>query len=495
MNKACMSMFAAAVAASLNAATINQVIVRQQWPWSTKVKVEYSLSGVDASHPVDITVSTFNGDNPLPSTNLKAAIEGDLYGITEEFGEFYIDPVVAYGTEKIAMTKFKVKLAISDSPANMSEVLYKIYDLEGGGCTDVTRADLLNGKYGTIETDCSKLGSGYTTPITDVLIWTGVTNKEEYATTKLVLRKIPAAGQTFTMGSPSGETGRQNSDKIMSGGTMSGVKMTGGTVETISGFETQHSVTMQKDFYIGVFEVTQYQWWKINGNWPSLWSLAECKNRRPVENISYDDIRGASGAGTTWPTNATHEVLAASFLGKLRAALSGSPKMDIPTEAQWEYACRAQSTAACYNGYNPTSVSYESAPQKLTEIARYNMDGGYINGAYPTSPYYATVGATNGTALVGSYVPNAWGLYDMLGNVAEWCLDWWGPYTGGAESEPIGPSFDDAPASQYGWRNRSVRGGNCVCRACDIRAAARYHDTYSQKSQFRGFRLCLTVEE
>ena len=496
MKKSCMLMFAAAVAASLDAATINQVIVRQQWPWSTKVKVEYSLSGVDASHPVDITVSTFNGDDPLPSTNLKAAIEGSLYGITEEFGEFYIDPVVAYGTEKIGMTKFKVKLAVTDSAANMLETLYKIYDLTSGACTDVTRADLLNGKYGTIETNYTAF-TGFNTPVSDVIIWTGVTNKEEYATTKLVLRKISAAGQTFTMGSPSGEKGRVDSEKVMTGGTQGSLNTSGGTVETVPGFETQHSVTMTKDFYMGVFEVTQYQWWKFMNTWPSAFSLAECRDTRPVETVSYEQIRGALGTSQEWPSNTSHEVINSSFLGQLRTALDGSPKIDLPTEAQWEYACRAKSTAAWYSGLNPAYVTADHNPPGLNKIARFNMSGGNIeNGTVnPSAAVCATLGTTNGTARVGSYLPNAYGLYDMLGNVMEWCLDWWGPYTATAVSEPTGPMRDEAPYGQWGYRNRMIRGGGYWSSASVARSAGRWHDTHSQKERIRGFRLCLTVEE
>ena len=260
-------------------AVIQQVIVRQQWPWSTDIKVEYKLAEVTA--PVDISVKAYNGNVELPLPG--EAITGDLYGISESgIGQFVIDPVKAFGNEKVAIADFRVELEVTDSPANMLEALYKIYDLEGGGCTDVTRADLLNGKYGTIETNYAALGksflstSNYTTPVTDVLIWTGVTNSEEYVTTKLVMRKIPAAGQTFTIGSPTTEIGRKNTDK----------SKVDGVVSTISGRETQHSVTLTKDFYLGVFEVTQYQWWKIMGAWPSAWSLVECRNARPVEKVS-----------------------------------------------------------------------------------------------------------------------------------------------------------------------------------------------------------------
>ncbi len=480
MKKACVFMFAAVAVAMLNAATINQVIVRQQWPWSTKVKVEYSLSGVDASHPVDIAVTTYNGDVELPSTHLGEAIEGDVYGVTEEFGEFYIDPVVAYGTEKIGMTKFKVKLAVTDSAANINEVLYKIYDLTSGECTDVTRADLFNGKYGTYETNYTALGSGFTTPLNDVLIWTGVTNDAKYATTHLVLRKIPAKGQTFAMGSPEGEIGRQNME---SGWTGDGQR------------EMKHSVSFTNDFYMGVFEVTQSQWNHIKNDWPSTWSLADCRDTRPVESVSYDTIRGnMSTVGGAWPTNLSHEAASSSFLGMLRSAITDSPKFDLPTEAQWEYACRAKSTTAYYNGKDCENGANNFTSPNFAGLGRYRWSGGYVDGAYPQSAHYSTVGDTNGTARVGSYLPNAWGLYDMLGNVAEWCLDWYDGFTADSITEPTGPERADA-FKINGYEARVLKGAAWYSPAYDCRAAIRFHKTWSQGEAWMGFRICITITD
>ena len=468
------------------AATINQVIVRQQWPWSKDVKVEYSLTGVDASHPVDLTVTAYNGDTPLAIANPHESLKGDLYGITEEFGEFYIDPVAAFGSSRIAMTKFKVKLVVSDSAVNIGEVLYKIYDLTDSSkpVENVTRADLLNGKYGTIETNYTALGSGFTTPLTDVLIWTGVTNDAKYATTHLVMRKIPAKGQTFTMGSPTDEIERSNSYQ----------SKVNGTVVTVTGCETQHDVTLSKDFYMGVFEVTQRQYKEIAGSWPSSYSLEECRDARPVETVTYTDIRGSS-LGETWPANDTHEVDSVSFLGKLRTALSGSPKIDIPTEAQWEYACRAKSTTAWYNGYNCPNGAAAFSSATLGAIGRYRMNGGYLNGASIASSARSQLGTTNGTARVGSYMPNAWGLYDMLGNVDEWCLDYHGMFTADADADPKGPARADATPDSNGYCRRVLRGGSFGESACKVRAAYRFAKSSTSTESILGFRLCLTVDE
>ena len=110
----------AAVALTAQGAKIEQVIVRQQWPWSTDVKVEYRLTGVTA--PVDIAVTAYNGDAELPLP--ASAVVGDLYGIDADgVGQFVIDPIAAFGTAKVALANFKVKLAVFASAENVGEVL------------------------------------------------------------------------------------------------------------------------------------------------------------------------------------------------------------------------------------------------------------------------------------------------------------------------------------------------------------------------------------
>jgi formylglycine-generating enzyme required for sulfatase activity len=268
---------------------------------------------------------------------------------------------------------------------------------------------------------------------------------DEYKTTRIVLRRIPGTPpHIFTMGSPTDELGRPT-----------------------SGYpdETQHQVKLTQDFYIGVFEVTQKQWERVMGNWPSYFNNTSVRDARPVEQVSYDDIRGAS-AGAGWPGGSA--VDAASLMGKLRKK-TGLTTLDLPTESQWEYACRAGTTTALNNGTNLTS-EYQDA--NVDQVGRYRYNGG--------SGYSPACGLANGTAKAGTYLVNAWGLYDMHGNVWERCLDWYDTYPG-AVSDPRG-----ALSGSY----RVIRGGNWVNNAYYCRAACRGGSPSDNRSYNAGLRLC-----
>ena len=263
-------------------------------------------------------------------------------------------------------------------------------------------------------------------------------------TTELWLRRIPKG--TFTMGSPKGEVGR----------------------EPGSSKETQHQVTLTEDFYIGVFEITQKQYSLICGSNPSSYK----GDTRPVENVSYNSIRGTgSTAGAGWPAYG-HAVDSGSLLGKLRA-MTGL-NFDLPTEAQWEYACRAGTTTALNTGKNLTSTEQDSA---MDEAGRYYHNQNDGKGGY--SEY----------TKVGSYLPNAWGLYDMHGNVLEWCLDWYTSDLGNsAVTDPKGPDSGS---------DRVLRGGSWYLNARFCRSADRYSSNpsiYSYPSNYNlrlGYRVVL----
>ncbi len=258
--------------------------------------------------------------------------------------------------------------------------------------------------------------------------------KDECRTTELWLRLIFPG--TFMMGSPEEELGRQSN-------------------------ETLHKVTLTKPYYIGVFEITQKQYQLVMGTNPST-----CKgDTRPVEGVSYNDLRGSVN-GSKWPVS--NQVENASFFYALRSRTSLI--FDLPTEAQWEYACRAGTSTALNSGKNLTGTNWCS---NMAEVGRYvcNTDDG--KGGY----YEHT--------KVGSYLPNAWGLYDMHGNVLEWCLDWYGSLSSNDATDPKG-----ANSGSY----RLLRGG-CwynfnYYSAQECRSACRNY--YGPSGSGIGFRLvCL----
>lgn len=265
-------------------------------------------------------------------------------------------------------------------------------------------------------------------------------NSDIYKTTNMVFRRIPAG--TFMMGSPTNELGRLSN-------------------------EARHQVTLTRSFYIGVFEVTQKQWAQVMGTWPTWFTNANCRDSRPVAQVSYNDIRGASyGAG--WPMS--NNVDASSFMGRLRVCTGAG--FDLPTEAQWEYACRSGTMTALNSGNNLVATDDCS---NLSDIGRYLCNGGsnYVSRNVDTS---------GATAKVGSYRPNAWGLYDMHGNVWEWCLDWY-EATPGPASDPQGPPSGSG---------RVVRCGGYDDYAYRCRAALRSHNDPSFPIIDVGFRAALT---
>ena len=372
MKKFNLLLLSAFGASSLFAAKLDQVIVRQQWPWSTDVKIEYKLSGVTA--PVDIAVKAYNGDVELDQSKVASALVGDRYGISEDgVGTIILDPVKAFGTDKVALANFKVKLSLSDSAANVNEVIYKIFDLETGKCTDIRRADLFDGKYGAYETEYTKVyASASRTPQADDLIWTGVTNDIAYKTTKLVLRKIPAKDVVWTMGD---SAALRKATEWQSTGE----------------YETNHFVRLSYDYWMGVFEVTRAQYFKMTGKHGIVVS-DENADVLPEQAL----LLGNYGA--------TAAAYALYFAGQMRLK-TGLDAFDVPHESEWEFACRAGTSTSVYSGKDPTGNWWSGASKDI-------------------APYAWMTGNSNGKVHpVGEKLPNAFGLYDMLGNVSECTLD------------------------------------------------------------------------
>lgn len=210
--------------------------------------------------------------------------------------------------------------------------------------------------------------------------------------------------------------------------------------------EPRHEVTLTRDYYLGAFEVTQAQYSKLMGNNPSHFQGDQVEgvdsSNHPVDRVSWDDAVEFCRRLSEWP-----EEKAAGRVYRL------------PTEAEWEYACRAGS-------YAPFSFGG-------LELAD---DHGWFSS-----------NSQGKTHPVGKKDPNAWGLYDMHGNVNEWCSDWAGDYPEGAVSDPTGPQKGDF---------RMFRGGNWMFAAVIFKSGGRSNgfppDT---RSDYVGFRVALSSPE
>ena len=217
-------------------------------------------------------------------------------------------------------------------------------------------------------------------------------------------------------------------------------------------------VNLTRPFFIGVFEVTQRQYELVMGS-NSNHSLYQ-GDMLPVESVSWNDIRGTT---YSWPNSA--DVDSSTFIGKLREK-TRLLTIDLPTEAQWEYACRAGTT----NEYNRTDYP-------LNDLGRYDENGDDERGG---DEYYYT------ETIVGSYVPNNWGLYDMHGNVREWCLDLW--------DESLTEGNDPVGGTNI-YAERVVRGGDYEHSAYNCRASYRWHEAPNGNYGYNGFRIaCFPAE-
>ncbi len=216
----------------------------------------------------------------------------------------------------------------------------------------------------------------------------------------------------FLMGSPSDESMRDDDEK-------------------------RHKVVLTRGFYLQTTEVTQGQWRQVMGDNPSRFK--DCGDDCPVEQLSWNEAR--------------------TFIDKLKQRTGRTYR--LPTEAEWEYACRAGTTGAFNTG---DCLSVDQA----------NYDGDFpLSGCPEGAPRQTTV-------PVKTFPSNSWGLYDMHGNVWEWCADWYDMYRPGKSRDPVGPSAG---------QDRVFRGGGWSSGARGCRSAERNWRSPDFNSSIIGFRL------
>ena len=240
--------------------------------------------------------------------------------------------------------------------------------------------------------------------------------------------------------------------------------------------ETPHFVTLTNDYYMGVYEFTQGQFMAMGGSWaanfkyPTLTNLVE----KPLVGFVWDTIRG----DTTWPGEgltraAAHAVGSSSILKKLRDRTGID--FDLPTEAQWEFACRAGTETPLYTGYRATAdmADVVAWTEDNTPEVQFNTYSGDAVTAHEMQP-------------VGGKAPNAWGFYDILGNVWEFCIDSYVDKMSADEVfEPQGPTTDTAP--------RSRRGGGIYGGATYASASRRGTTNKGAAYYYNGFRVMCPV--
>ena len=295
----------------------------------------------------------------------------------------------------------------------------------------------------------------------------GVTS-DLYKTTTLLMRKINAANVTWTMGAT--------------------LMAEGSSVDT-------HQVTLPDDYYIAVYETTQSQWYEVKSAYTEVNPLFQIDRAiRPLEMVSYNEIRNSNGNEVKSAYNWPNPPYSASFLGLLNSRTGMA--FDLPSEAQWEFAARA--------GHGSGYWGDGSAVTDSDNLARLGRFAGNNPGGTSTSTSLAP--EQGGTAKVGSYAPNDWGLYDMHGNVWEWCLDWYQdnatvatgtaydgqPYGGRVNINPTDPS-SPLSGSPAGAGARVYRGGSYRHVSGSCRPAYRDWGVHYTQYNCIGFRVVCPV--
>ncbi|MBF0451420.1 MAG: formylglycine-generating enzyme family protein [Candidatus Magnetomorum sp.] len=410
---------------------------------ATIIGVPYELTETQISHYIDPSkikeIRSWNGSWGAEWGIYKNS-EGDDFTEFEPGRGYYVIAsenisITFEGepTERLILTKGKNLVSLAAAKEKSVQKFLQDYRSQGWEISKIMALDGLWGKgWGAVtgsQFDAFKTieaQRGY-------FVYVEKTGQVKRFTNSIGMEFVWIEAGTFMMGSPEDEPWRDSD-------------------------ETQHEVTLTQAYYMQTTEVTQGQWKAIMGSNPSYFQ--NCGDDCPVDTVNWNNVQ--------------------EFITALNEKEKTSAYR-LPTEAEWEYAARAGSTTALYNG--PIEIlGYRNAPA-LDSIAWYggnscvSYSGGYNCSSWSEKQYTCT---SCGPHPVAQKQANAWGLYDISGNVYEWCSDWYNSYSTLPVTDPVGPD-----TGSY----RVIRGGGWGSGARNCRSANRNGFSPGLGINYVGFRL------